>query len=250
MGHHHHRRAWSRDPGRRNPSSTPRRRASASASRSSLSWHQTAAVDRLELDGRRGRVVRLRRSGTQTVPTAPDGSRTRSPSGPAARRLAEASIHPEQPVGDHNLLTPGDNARQVELQAAADAPDGPVGVPVGGDGEHRREQAEKGIDPGEVLVEGEGHLVAGGCHLVADEGRRRRVGHRRLELEAASADHHAARHRRERAGRPRVERQVGYLARVVERSEVSRFAPDRLEEFDELIADALNNPAPVQKAEQ
>ena len=28
------------------------------------------------------------------------------------------------------------------------------------------------------------------------------------------------------------------------RSEVSRFAPDRLEEFDELIADALNNPAP------
>ena len=29
------------------------------------------------------------------------------------------------------------------------------------------------------------------------------------------------------------------------RSEVSRFAPDRLEEFDELIADALNNPAPV-----
>ena len=29
-----------------------------------------------------------------------------------------------------------------------------------------------------------------------------------------------------------------------------RFAPDRLEEFDELIADALNNPAPVQKAEQ
>lgn len=34
------------------------------------------------------------------------------------------------------------------------------------------------------------------------------------------------------------------------RSEVSRFAPDRLEEFDELISDALNNPAPVQKAEQ
>ena len=34
------------------------------------------------------------------------------------------------------------------------------------------------------------------------------------------------------------------------RSEVSRFAPDRLAEFDELIADALNNPAPVQKAEQ
>ena len=34
------------------------------------------------------------------------------------------------------------------------------------------------------------------------------------------------------------------------RSEVSRFARDRLEEFDELIADALNNPAPVQKAEQ
>ena len=27
------------------------------------------------------------------------------------------------------------------------------------------------------------------------------------------------------------------------RSEVSRFAPDRLAEFDELIADALNNPA-------
>ena len=34
------------------------------------------------------------------------------------------------------------------------------------------------------------------------------------------------------------------------RSEVLRFAPDRLKEFDELIADALNNPAPVQKAEQ
>ena len=34
------------------------------------------------------------------------------------------------------------------------------------------------------------------------------------------------------------------------RSEVLRFAPDRLEEFDELIADALNNPAPVQKVEQ
>ena len=34
------------------------------------------------------------------------------------------------------------------------------------------------------------------------------------------------------------------------RSEVSRFAPDRLEEFDELISDALNNPAPVQKPEQ
>ena len=34
------------------------------------------------------------------------------------------------------------------------------------------------------------------------------------------------------------------------RSEVSRFAPDRLEEFDELIAEALNNPAPVQKTEQ
>ena len=34
------------------------------------------------------------------------------------------------------------------------------------------------------------------------------------------------------------------------RSEVSRFAPDRLVEFDELISDALNNPAPVQKAEQ
>ena len=31
------------------------------------------------------------------------------------------------------------------------------------------------------------------------------------------------------------------------RSEVSRFAPDRLEEFDELIPEALNNPAPVQK---
>ena len=29
------------------------------------------------------------------------------------------------------------------------------------------------------------------------------------------------------------------------RSDVSRFAPDRLEEFDELVADALNNPAPV-----
>ena len=34
------------------------------------------------------------------------------------------------------------------------------------------------------------------------------------------------------------------------RSGVSRFAHDRLEEFDEMIADALNNPAPVQKAEQ
>ena len=34
------------------------------------------------------------------------------------------------------------------------------------------------------------------------------------------------------------------------RTEVSRFAPDRLAEFDELIAAALNNPAPVQKAEQ
>ena len=34
------------------------------------------------------------------------------------------------------------------------------------------------------------------------------------------------------------------------RSEVSRFARDRLVEFDELISDALNNPAPVQKAEQ
>ena len=34
------------------------------------------------------------------------------------------------------------------------------------------------------------------------------------------------------------------------RSEVSRFAPDRLAEFDELIADALNNPTPVQRAEQ
>ena len=33
-------------------------------------------------------------------------------------------------------------------------------------------------------------------------------------------------------------------------SEVSRFAPDRLAAFDELIADALNNPAPVQKADQ
>ncbi len=32
------------------------------------------------------------------------------------------------------------------------------------------------------------------------------------------------------------------------RSEVSRFAPDRLEKFDRLIADALNNPAPVQRA--
>ena len=34
------------------------------------------------------------------------------------------------------------------------------------------------------------------------------------------------------------------------RSEVSRFAPDRLEEFDQLIADALNNPAPVQQADR
>ena len=34
------------------------------------------------------------------------------------------------------------------------------------------------------------------------------------------------------------------------RSEVSRFAPDRLAEFDELIADALNNPSPVQKTDQ
>ena len=34
------------------------------------------------------------------------------------------------------------------------------------------------------------------------------------------------------------------------RSEVSRFAPDRLAEFDELIGEALNNPAPVQKPEQ
>ena len=34
------------------------------------------------------------------------------------------------------------------------------------------------------------------------------------------------------------------------RSEVSRFAPDRLDEFDELIADALNNPAPVQQADR
>ena len=33
------------------------------------------------------------------------------------------------------------------------------------------------------------------------------------------------------------------------RSEVSRFAPARLTEFDELIADALNNPAPVQKTD-
>ena len=33
-------------------------------------------------------------------------------------------------------------------------------------------------------------------------------------------------------------------------SEASRFAPDRLAAFDELIADALNNPAPVQKADQ
>ena len=31
------------------------------------------------------------------------------------------------------------------------------------------------------------------------------------------------------------------------RAEVSRFAPERLEEFDGLIADALDNPAPVQK---
>ena len=29
------------------------------------------------------------------------------------------------------------------------------------------------------------------------------------------------------------------------RAEVSRFAPGRLAEFDELIADALNNPVPV-----
>ena len=34
------------------------------------------------------------------------------------------------------------------------------------------------------------------------------------------------------------------------RSEVSRFSPDRLAEFDELIAEALNNPVPVQKAAQ
>ena len=34
------------------------------------------------------------------------------------------------------------------------------------------------------------------------------------------------------------------------RSEVPQFAPDRLEEFDELIAEALNNPTPVQEAEQ
>ena len=34
------------------------------------------------------------------------------------------------------------------------------------------------------------------------------------------------------------------------RSEVLRFAPDRLAEFDELIADGLNNPASVQKADQ
>ena len=34
------------------------------------------------------------------------------------------------------------------------------------------------------------------------------------------------------------------------RSEVSRFAPDRLDEFDQLIADALNNPAPVQQADR
>ena len=34
------------------------------------------------------------------------------------------------------------------------------------------------------------------------------------------------------------------------RSEVSRFAPDRLAEFDELIAEALTNPVPVQKAAQ
>ena len=32
------------------------------------------------------------------------------------------------------------------------------------------------------------------------------------------------------------------------RSEVSRFAPDPVAEFDELIADALNNPAPVPRA--
>lgn len=34
------------------------------------------------------------------------------------------------------------------------------------------------------------------------------------------------------------------------RLEVSRFAPDRLEEFDELIVAALNNPAPVQQADR
>ena len=34
------------------------------------------------------------------------------------------------------------------------------------------------------------------------------------------------------------------------RAEVSRFAADRLDEFDELIADALNNPAPVQQADR
>ena len=34
------------------------------------------------------------------------------------------------------------------------------------------------------------------------------------------------------------------------RSEVSRFAPDRLDEFDQLITDALNYPAPVQQADR
>ena len=34
------------------------------------------------------------------------------------------------------------------------------------------------------------------------------------------------------------------------RAEVSRFAPGRLEEFDELIADALNNPVPVQRSDR
>ena len=34
------------------------------------------------------------------------------------------------------------------------------------------------------------------------------------------------------------------------RSDVLRFAPDRLGEFDELIADALNNPAPLQRSDR
>ena len=34
------------------------------------------------------------------------------------------------------------------------------------------------------------------------------------------------------------------------RAEVSRFAPDRLAEFDKLVADALNNPVPVQHSDR
>ena len=54
------------------------------------------------------------------------------------------------------------------------------------------------------------------------------------------------------AAKPHVDlAAVGLYQQVMRwRSEVSRFAPDQLAEFDELIADALNNPAPVQKAEQ